>query len=349
MPVKIQCHQCSAVLRVRDDVVASTVTCPCCGAELPVDASETTSSEPALGFDAESLQEEHDEFPALFEAGADGTDDDVSDPWADVADDDLSQRSEEDAAEGDAEFEDIDIDSSIDDEGEFADEIADASLMPVPVRKRKKKRRTKHLTSDHDELGSTVTVLTANIRPVNVVLLVAGGVLLVWGLRQMWPGLTVAGPPVEVAYTDLLSDGPGDQQYFILSDVIPLVDGYVVERDGGGNVTGVWIPCVVSESIGSFDFVLYSGEVSSDAEIEELAFAATHSGMIISGLIEPQTDRWQLLSDAGIDPDNAWFFDVDRQPTGSVRSAGMIIAGLVLMLLAMAWMFLLPKVQTIHL
>ncbi len=251
---------------------------------------------------------------------------------------DESATSQDDYGYDDYGFDDFDdYGEDMDDQG------ADASWndygMPQPKKKTKKKKRaTGHLDSEDSPKGSSVPPVTFNPNRINIAMLVVGGVLIFFGIQELRLGLKAGSSPQEITFTDLMVDGPGDQVYFRVTDVIPGDRGYVAEEDSYGKLTKVWIPCELNDSRTDSEFVLYSTDVSSETAAESLAVAGTHTGMIINDISGLGSEEKGLLRQSGINPDKAWIFEVGRQPSGFLKYGSMIAGGIVVILLGLAWM-----------
>lgn len=360
MPIEVSCHECSAAYRMKDELEGRRFACRRCGASLRVESSSAAATdseasgnaaeEPRASRSKDSSQSasrrkrRSSEPPKRRRPKQNPTQDSIADPFAEVARDELEEQttwddSEFDGFDDEADFEDYrdgaDIDYAIDDG-------YDASTMPLPGKRKKKHRKktpSRHLDDDNIPVTSSLPTATFNPNRINLAMLVIGGVIVFLGAQEMRLGLNAGSAPVDIAFADLMADGPGDNIYFTISDVVAGLDGYVAEEDQYGNISQVWIPCAGSRPQDDTQFILYSSDVRTEAAAEALADAGTHTGMIVNDIKGLDAETRRLLRSAGIQPENALLFEVGRQPSGVLTWGSMLLGGLVIMLLGVGWIF----------
>lgn len=226
----------------------------------------------------------------------------------------------------------------------YGDAADDTFGAPPPKRKSKSSASSKKSKSKASSgSGFSLSGITFNLNRLNAVLVFFGGMLCVMGCREMGLANKAGAVPKPIALQQLLTDGPGNDVYFSVTDLRPVNDAYVADESRSGRMSAVWFVCEpTTGATGDQSFVVYSTDTPTEGDVAGRMMTNSHTGMLINSIKGLDRETKKLLREnmPGVNVDTAYIFHVGRTPAGFIKYAGMMLGGLVLAVAGLAWIFL---------
>ncbi len=332
MPIVVACGECSKKYRLSDELRGKKFKCKQCGAIVPIQRAKKSASSGTLS---------RSDRPTRRRRKT-------------VASSDSSHRTAEEVAKRKKaaerrkakQAEELQDDYGADDmfggsfsDADYAESEHYAALPPTARRKKKKKKRSsEQQTAAASSVGERLPPMTFNPNRLNMGAVVLGGILMFFGGQEFRLAMKAKTEPKEITLAELETNGPGGDVYLTVSGVMPADDGYVAEEDRYKNMSKVWIPCASADSMERSKFLLYSTEARTEDAVFSLMVSGTHTGMIINDITGLGQEEKKLLRSSGLSPDEAYIFEVGRKPSGYLKCAAMLIGGLLLVGVGIAWM-----------
>jgi hypothetical protein len=172
---------------------------------------------------------------------------------------------------------------------------------------------------------------------VAVALIALGFVLFTVGYRERRLSSLAKSTPQRISLAQLAANGPGNNVYLDLTEVLLLLDRSVVQTDRG-LPTYAWIPAVASGGFGQPGAnrvkVIVGTNRASDAQLEDLARQTVLRGIIVNATDSLDREERELLNEGlpGVDAASCYFFRVGQRPTSAAWHLFLFGGGAILLL-----------------
>ena len=360
MSIDVTCQNCSKRYRLNDELEGRKFKCKGCG-EVVVATTNPTRNSPAVpkstdvrpaarskkssrsaasGTKPASARDNANPSaspaPAKKKRSAKKKQRPAPDPYADDYQDAGTYGAVDDFGDGYAD--------AYDDYGS-AGETYDDYNAPPPKKKKKKKSTGKAKSFKEKPSGGGLPAMTFNLNRMNIGLVIVGGILIFMGFREFRLASKSGSTPKEISLAELYANGPGTDIYLTVTGVVPASDGYVANETKYGSLSEIWFACVPEGGATSSKFILYSTNAHTEDAATSLMDTSTHTGMLINSVkgLDSETKTLLKRDMPGIELDKAYVFQEGRTPAGFLKYSGLMLAGLVLMLIGLGWIFFLHQ------